>query len=347
MIAFLPGPEVGRRDRGDPAQHGGRARARPAARAAPRQGHPVQRAAGQGEGGATARLDERRSDPKAGAPMNLALSDEQEFLREAARGALVAVQDHRGGPRRARGRRAARPVARRARGRLARAAGLRGARRRRARRLRGDARGRGVRPRARAASRCWATLPATAILDAAGGTTGARGRRRRRDARGLDAGAAAGRRAGGWTVEPERGKARAAAPRREVEGDDGDRRPARSPGCPTRRAPTCSWSSASTATGARAVAVEAAGDGVEVERVTRYDATRSLGHVRCDGAPRHAARRRPGRRSRAPGTSPRRSIAAESRRHGADDAGDGGPVRQGALHLRARDRLLPGGQARR
>jgi alkylation response protein AidB-like acyl-CoA dehydrogenase len=45
------GPEVGRRDRGDPAQHDRRARPRPAARAAPRQGHPVQRAARQGEGG--------------------------------------------------------------------------------------------------------------------------------------------------------------------------------------------------------------------------------------------------------------------------------------------------------
>ena len=45
MISFLPGPEVGGRDRGDPAQHDRRARARPAARAAAGQGHPVQRAA--------------------------------------------------------------------------------------------------------------------------------------------------------------------------------------------------------------------------------------------------------------------------------------------------------------
>ena len=43
-------PEVRRRHRGDPAQHDRRARARAAARAAPGQGHPVQRAARQGEG---------------------------------------------------------------------------------------------------------------------------------------------------------------------------------------------------------------------------------------------------------------------------------------------------------
>ena len=55
--------------------------------------------------------------------MNFALSDEQEFLQEAARGALVARQDRRGRPRGARRRRAARPVADRRRGRLARPAG--------------------------------------------------------------------------------------------------------------------------------------------------------------------------------------------------------------------------------
>src|SRR4051812_7321994 len=67
-------PEERRRHRGDPAQHGRRARARPAARAAAGQGHPVLRAAREGAGG--------------GGVMNLSLSDEQEFLREAARGAL-------------------------------------------------------------------------------------------------------------------------------------------------------------------------------------------------------------------------------------------------------------------
>src|SRR5258708_27307911 len=65
-------PEVCRRHRRDPAQHDRRARARPAARAAPGQGHSVLRAAQQG----------------GGRGMNLALSDEQVFLREAARPAL-------------------------------------------------------------------------------------------------------------------------------------------------------------------------------------------------------------------------------------------------------------------
>src|SRR5439155_20389215 len=61
-------------DRADSSQHDWRARPRPAARATPGQGHSLLRASGQGEGG-----------PQ---PMNFALSDEQEFLREAARGAL-------------------------------------------------------------------------------------------------------------------------------------------------------------------------------------------------------------------------------------------------------------------
>src|SRR3954447_9983493 len=67
-------PEERRRHRGDPAQQGRRAGARPAARAAPGQGHPLLRAAREGARG--------------GGVVNLSLSDEQEFLREAARGAL-------------------------------------------------------------------------------------------------------------------------------------------------------------------------------------------------------------------------------------------------------------------
>src|SRR4051812_43226169 len=70
-------PEERRRHRGDPAQHGRRAGARPAPRAAPGQGHPLLRAALQGARG--------------GGVMNLALTDEQEFLREAARGALSRI----------------------------------------------------------------------------------------------------------------------------------------------------------------------------------------------------------------------------------------------------------------
>src|SRR5207248_2198854 len=66
--------EVGRWDGADPAQHDRRARARAPARATTGQGHPVQRASRQGEGGPGL--------------MNLALSDEQVLLREAARGSL-------------------------------------------------------------------------------------------------------------------------------------------------------------------------------------------------------------------------------------------------------------------
>ena len=65
--------------------------------------------------------------------MNLALSDEQELLREAARGALRARQDGRGRARRARGAAELPDLwPHRRRGRLAGPAGLRGPRRRRA-----------------------------------------------------------------------------------------------------------------------------------------------------------------------------------------------------------------------
>ena len=75
-------------------------------------------------------------------------------------------------------------------------------------------------------------------------------------------------------------------PRRRppIDGDGGSVTRRRSPACPTRPAPTCSSSSASTSRRRRvAVAVEAR-RGVTVEPVTRYDATRSLGHVTLDGA---------------------------------------------------------------
>ena len=151
------GAEVGRRHGGDPAQHGRRARARPAAGAAPRQGHPVQRAARQGAPG--------------GGVMNFELSDEQVLLREAARDAFSPRKNGRGGARGARGRRAAGPVADRARGRLDRPADLRGARRRRARRDRRDARGGRGRPRARERAAARAPAGDGAARRAAGSTT--------------------------------------------------------------------------------------------------------------------------------------------------------------------------------
>src|SRR3954452_2030477 len=61
-----------RRDQRDPAQHDRRARPRPAAGAALRQGQAVQR-------------------DVAGADMNFELSDEQLMLRDAAAGALAPI----------------------------------------------------------------------------------------------------------------------------------------------------------------------------------------------------------------------------------------------------------------
>ena len=127
------------------------------------------------------------------------------------------------------------------------------------------------------------TLPATAILDAAA-------------APGLEAVAAGDTRVAwtparppgdvlpGWTVEAERGKARAAAPAVRGEGDDVtvDGTVAWVPDAPE--------ASLLVVVGVdgdgvpRAVVVEAAGAGVEVEPVTRFDPTRSLGHVRLQGA---------------------------------------------------------------
>ena len=94
------------------------------------------------------------------------------------------------------------------------------------------------------------------------------------------------------------------------------------------------------------VAVPTDGGGVSVEEVVRYDPTRRLGHVTFDGAAGHRARRRRRDRDRA-GVEPRAG-AARGRvgRRGRDVPGDGGPVREGALHVRPADRLLPGGQAR-
>jgi alkylation response protein AidB-like acyl-CoA dehydrogenase len=88
----------------------------------------------------------------------------------------------------------------------------------------------------------------------------------------------------GWTVDPVRGHARPDLPRAEVDGDD------------AKVTGTVGWVpdapgadvlvvTALDGDGAvRALVVETGGDGVEIEAVTRYDATRSLGHVRLDGA---------------------------------------------------------------
>ena len=261
--------------------------------------------------------------------MNFALSDEQELLREAARGDAGARRDGRGGARCARGRRAAGPVADGVRGRLARAADLRGARRRGPGAVRGDARdGRG-RPRARRACRCSATSPPrrcwTAAADddieavAAGEPRAAfvAGAAARRPRRRLDV---ASRRAA-------TARARRAARR------------TRRPGCRTRPAPTCSSSSARRRRGDG----RAEGAAVEPRRPLRRDAR---------ARPRDVRRRHPARLDVDPADAGRGVVpgpGAAGRRvagRGRDVPGPLGRVRQGALHVRPRDRLLPGGQAR-
>jgi alkylation response protein AidB-like acyl-CoA dehydrogenase len=125
-------------------------------------------------------------------------------------------------------------------------------------------------------------LPATAILDAAG-------------AEELEAVAAGERRAAwlparppsdgeGWTVEPPQGKTRAPAPLAARDGDGVVLTGA------VAFAPDAPDADLLVVVGAAddgapvAAAVEAGGDGVSVEPVASYDPTRALAHVTLDGA---------------------------------------------------------------
>ena len=215
--------------------------------------------------------------------MNFELSDEQEFLREAARGALVARQDRRGRARGARRRRAARPVADGGRGRLAGPAGVRGARRRRARRVRRDARVRRSSAACSPACRCSATCRRRCCSTAAAPTDV----RRSPPARCAPRSCRRGRRATSTTAGPSTrasASTRAPAPR-VVDGGTRDAATRRL-GARTRPAPTCSsWSRArrprrSPWPSSRRRRVEPS--------ARRYDATRSLGHVTLRRRARHA-----------------------------------------------------------
>jgi alkylation response protein AidB-like acyl-CoA dehydrogenase len=141
-------------------------------------------------------------------------------------------------------------------------------------------------------------LPATAILDAAGDES-------------LSSVASGGLRAvyvparppgdleADWTVDARSGMARPAAPKAEVEGDEvtleGE----------VAFVPDAPGAALLVAVGIDgsgepvAVAVEAGAPGVEVEPVTRYDATRSLAHVRFSGARGRRLRVEPVRLERA------------------------------------------------
>ena len=237
--------------------------------------------------------------------MNFALSDEQELLKEAARGALARVKTVEAAREALDGGDAARPVADRRRGGLARPAGLRGARRRRARRAGRDARVRRARAACSRRVPLLGHLPATLLLDAAG---------RRRALEALASGerraafvrrpAADGDRGGAGRSTRARACARAPAP--VIGGGDGHRRGRA--GCPTRRAPTCSsWSGRRRPRRARSRPPTP-----RSSRSTGYDATRSLGHVRFDAAPATRARRR--RRRRRHRVVPRAGAARARRR---------------------------------
>jgi alkylation response protein AidB-like acyl-CoA dehydrogenase len=87
-----------------------------------------------------------------------------------------------------------------------------------------------------------------------------------------------------WTVDPERGMARGDIPTAQVEGDGASVSGTvawvpDAPGADVLVVPTLDGDGA-----LRAVLVDAGADGVKIEAVTRYDATRLLGHVRLDRA---------------------------------------------------------------
>ena len=229
------------------------------------------------------------------------------------------------------------------RGRLAGPADLRGARRRRAQRVRRDARDPGDRPRAgrRAAARACcpprrsSRPPATSRCEAVAERRAARlrGCRPARRATSSAAGPSTPRRA---STAPTPRARRSTATRSRFTGTV----------CWVPDAPGADLFVVVGADGSGepvAGVVEAAA--AKVEALTRYDATRALGHVTLDGAPGPRLGRGAGAdRAR---VVPRAGAAGRGvAGHGRGRAGDLGAVREGALHVRPRDRLLPGGQAR-
>jgi alkylation response protein AidB-like acyl-CoA dehydrogenase len=123
-------------------------------------------------------------------------------------------------------------------------------------------------------------VPATALLDAGGADAGLLGRLASGDARAayLPARPPGGADAG-WTVEARAGKQRTPAP-----ALDGDKVTGQVAWVPDAPGADVLVGVASTGDGVVGFSVEASDSGVSVEAVTRYDATRSLGHVSLDGA---------------------------------------------------------------
>src|ERR1019366_1058412 len=266
-------PEVGRRDRGDPPQHDRRARPRAAPRAAPGQGHPVLRAAFKGRG----------------ASMNLALSDEQVFLREAARGALSRFKTLEAAREALDGEQGALPDL----WPTAREAGWPGLL------ISEEHGGAGLDAfdamlvlsecgRVIASIQLLGHLPATAILNDGVGGSGS--------APMLEELATGEQRAAylpacppddladGWSVDPAHGLARPSAPR--VSEADGQARVSGELAF-VPDAPGADLLVGVALLDGRpvGVAIEGSAAGVSVEAVTRYDSTRSLGHVSLKEAP--------------------------------------------------------------
>ena len=190
-------------------------------------------------------------------------------------------------------------------------------------------------------------LPATAILDAAAAAPRcSRPLGDGRAARGLPAGAArptTSRR--GWTVDPGSGW----RARRRADGARRRRRRARSSGT-LACVPDAPGADLLVGVALRRRQARRRGDrgrrlGVAVEATTRYDATRSLGHVTLKDAP--ATRLDASARTRSPRAwyLAQALIAAESLGSVETALDVSVAVRQGAPHVRPRDRLLPGRQA--
>ena len=322
--------EVRGRDRGDPAQHDRRARARPAARAAPGQGHA--RSASCAPRRRRPRRHEPRAVRRAGVP-----------ARGRARRA-VARQDDRGRARGARGRRRC-PTCGRPRSRPAGPACWST----RSTAAPGSARSTRCSWR-RSAAACWPARRCSGCCrrprccSAAGDES-------------LEAVAAGDLRPAwlparppgdlveGWTVDARSGQAPRGRAARDAStatrvtlhrrGRLGARRAGRRPARRRRRrrvdgAPV-------------AVAVDAGA--AQVEAVTRYDADPLARPRDASTAPPAGAWTSPRSSSAARGTW-RRRCSPPSRSARSRPRWRWRRVRQGALHVRARDRLLPGGQAR-
>jgi alkylation response protein AidB-like acyl-CoA dehydrogenase len=123
-------------------------------------------------------------------------------------------------------------------------------------------------------------LPATALLDADGAPELGRLAAGELRAAWLPA-RPPGETEPGWTVDPRSGSARAAAPVAEI---DGERAVVTGEVSWVPDAPGADVLVAIATAGGRAVAV-LLDEGVTVEQAASYDATRAVGHVRLDGAP--------------------------------------------------------------